>query len=253
MGRRSQPTWWSTQRAGARLFPGGSPSIGAEPPTEELEDCGFVYFGRHFRSQDGTFPAIIGPPIQHYGSISVLLLPADNGTWSTTLVASAGDEAMRAVARHRYMDCHGAGTPARCSLAGRHTPRGPDHVACRRSRIATGASPEPKVARSPQELSQSQTRGRAPIRLSAGVRASARSTRRRFATCWERTTVDKPLELAAAWNVVTDQTVEPWYRATLSYDRHRLAEVHAAIEGRALRLRGSRVDQGQDPRCGFGS
>ena len=69
--------------------------IGAEPPTEELEDCGFVYYGRHFRSQDGALPAFIGPPIQNYGSITVLLLPADNGTWSVTIVASARDEAMR--------------------------------------------------------------------------------------------------------------------------------------------------------------
>ena len=69
--------------------------IGAATPTEQLEDCGFVYFGRHFRSQDGSFPAIIGPPVQNYGSITVLLLPADNGTWSTTLIASARDEAMR--------------------------------------------------------------------------------------------------------------------------------------------------------------
>ena len=46
---------------------------------EELEDVGFVYYGRHFRSADGTTPPIIGPLLQAYGTVSVLTLPADNG------------------------------------------------------------------------------------------------------------------------------------------------------------------------------
>ena len=40
-GRRSSlPTWLD--------------SVGAKKPVEELEDSGFVYYGRHFRSQDGS-------------------------------------------------------------------------------------------------------------------------------------------------------------------------------------------------------
>src|SRR6185437_11532530 len=30
--------------------------IGAREPIEEKEDCGFVYYGRHFRSADGSVP-----------------------------------------------------------------------------------------------------------------------------------------------------------------------------------------------------
>lgn len=37
-------------------------SIGARPPDEELEDSGFVYYGRHFRSADGSMPVLLGPP-----------------------------------------------------------------------------------------------------------------------------------------------------------------------------------------------
>ena len=31
-------------------------AIGARAPIEEKEDCGFVYYGRHFRSADGEMP-----------------------------------------------------------------------------------------------------------------------------------------------------------------------------------------------------
>jgi 2-polyprenyl-6-methoxyphenol hydroxylase-like FAD-dependent oxidoreductase len=68
---------------------------GAEPPYEELEDCGFVYYGRHFRSPDGSLPAAFGPPLNPFGSISALTLPCDHGTWTVVLVASATDTAMR--------------------------------------------------------------------------------------------------------------------------------------------------------------
>ncbi len=44
-----------------------------------------------------------------------------------------------------------------------------------------------------------------------------------------------------AWHEVTEQTVEPYYRATLAFDRHRLAEIDAGIEGKDVRPRRSRV------------
>lgn len=82
-GRRSPFHRWLTE-AGAAV-------------TEEVDDLGFVYYGRHFKSEDGTVPAALGGALMHCGSVSILSLPADNGTWSLTLVASAQDKAMRAV------------------------------------------------------------------------------------------------------------------------------------------------------------
>src|SRR5258705_267537 len=70
-------------------------AIGAQAPRDELDDCGFVYYGRHFRSADGTIPPALGGFLMHLGTISVLTLPADNGTWSVTLVTSAKDRALR--------------------------------------------------------------------------------------------------------------------------------------------------------------
>ncbi|MGH9288958.1 MAG: NAD(P)/FAD-dependent oxidoreductase, partial [Acidimicrobiales bacterium] len=74
-------------------------AIGARVPEEEREDSGFVYYGRHFRSSDGSVPPAFGPPLQPYDSVSILLLPADNGTWGVGLITSARDAVLRA-ARH---------------------------------------------------------------------------------------------------------------------------------------------------------
>ena len=68
--------------------------VGGRPPDEELEDFGFMYYGRHYRSADGSLPFAFGPALQHCGTISSLTLGADNGTWGVTLIASAGDKAL---------------------------------------------------------------------------------------------------------------------------------------------------------------
>lgn len=85
-GRRSALPRWLT-------------AIGAAPIVEEQEDSGFVYYGRHFRSADGQMPVMLGPLKQDLGSIGILTLPADNGTWSVTLTASSKDAELRAL-RH---------------------------------------------------------------------------------------------------------------------------------------------------------
>ena len=83
-GRRSAMAGW--------VRDAGSPG-----PKEMIEDCGFVYYGRHYRSADGSIPPAFGGLLQPYGSISILTLPADNGTWGMGVVASSKDAAMRAV------------------------------------------------------------------------------------------------------------------------------------------------------------
>ncbi len=40
---------------------------------------------------------------------------------------------------------------------------------------------------------------------------------------------DDPEKLARAWHDTTEAVVAPWYRCTLGFDRHRLAEVAAQI------------------------
>ncbi|MDP9463924.1 MAG: FAD-dependent oxidoreductase, partial [Actinomycetota bacterium] len=83
-GRRSSAPSW--------LRESGSPG-----PTEMIEDCGFVYYGRHFRSADGSIPPAFGGLLQHYSTVSILTLPADNGTWGVGVVTSSKDAALRSL------------------------------------------------------------------------------------------------------------------------------------------------------------
>jgi len=75
--------------------PGMVRDLGVAGPVEERDDVGFVYYARHFRSADGNFPRLIGPVLQPYGSIVIVTLPADAGTWSVVICADAADAQLR--------------------------------------------------------------------------------------------------------------------------------------------------------------
>jgi 2-polyprenyl-6-methoxyphenol hydroxylase-like FAD-dependent oxidoreductase len=80
MGRRS---------AAAQLLT----ALGGRAPQAESEDCGFVYYTRYFSGP--VLPPRIGPPIMPIGTITVLTLPGDNGTWSVTVFAASGDAPLK--------------------------------------------------------------------------------------------------------------------------------------------------------------
>ncbi len=86
---------------------------------QESEDSGFIYYGRYFRSSDGTTPQPFGPLLAPIGSFSILTLLSDNGTWSVVLVTSSGDRVLK---RMRDPDLWTAvlrGLPAARALAAR--------------------------------------------------------------------------------------------------------------------------------------
>ncbi|WP_089102035.1 FAD-dependent oxidoreductase [Streptomyces hyaluromycini] len=59
---------------------------------------GFRYYTQHFRAADGH---LLGPapwPLHHHDSVSVIVVPGDNGTWSMTLVTSGADQDLRRLA-----------------------------------------------------------------------------------------------------------------------------------------------------------
>jgi len=72
-------------------------AIGARRPDEEKEDCGFVYYARHFRSADGSCPPARERLLQHFEGLSILTLPCDSGTWGVAFVTSARDSELRAL------------------------------------------------------------------------------------------------------------------------------------------------------------
>ncbi len=230
-------------------------SAGARRPVEELEDSGFVYYGRHFRSADGTTPATLGPGLQPYGSVSTLTLPADNGTWGVGVIASGADKAMRglrdterwtALVRSLPVAAHwvdGEPLEDRVVVMAKIEDRHRDFMVDG-APVATGVA---AVADSWACTNPSLGRGASlGIMHSVALRDTVRATG-----------VDDPAAFSTAWARVTEAVVEPWYRATLAFDRHRLAEIDAEIRGEQYRPEGDDWDivqsiffaAGQDPDC----
>jgi 2-polyprenyl-6-methoxyphenol hydroxylase-like FAD-dependent oxidoreductase len=205
-------------------------AIGTRRPVEELEDSGFMYYGRHFRSADGAIPAMVGPLLQDYGTISVLTLPADNGTWGVGVITSAKDAAVRglrdadrwtAAVRSLPLAAHWVeGEPFEAQIV--TMAKIEDRY---RTFVADGqplASGVVTVGDSWACTNPSVGRGATIATLHAVALRNLVRDRG----------LDDPVAFAAEWDEVTNKTVEPWYRDTLAYDRHRLAEIEAGIEGK---------------------
>ena len=186
--------------------------IGARPPVEELEDCGFVYYGRHFCSADGSLPPAFGPGLMPYDSISILTLPADNGTWGVGLVTSVGDAALRAacdpdvwtrvIASYplvaHWLDAEPITDIAvMAKIEDRHRRFVVDGVP-----VATGVAP---LGDSWACTNPSVGRGASIGVLHACV---LRDTLRRVAP-------NEAFEFATVWHDATTETVEPYFRDTL--------------------------------------
>ncbi len=210
-------------------LPGWLEDIGARRPDEELEDVGFVYYGRHFRSADGSVPPMIGPAQIHWGTISSITLPADNGTWGVVLVTASTDTALRplrdadgweAVMRGLPLVAHWVdGTPIDDGVAvmARLEDRYRGFVLDGKP-VATGV-----VAVADSWACSNPANGRgASIGLlhALTLRDQLRAV-----------DAADPAAFAAAFHAVTAETVEPWYRATLASDRHRVGEIEAGIRG----------------------
>jgi 2-polyprenyl-6-methoxyphenol hydroxylase-like FAD-dependent oxidoreductase len=230
-------------------------AAGGRRPVEEIEDSGFVYYGRHFRSDDGSHPPIMGPLLQNYGSISVLTLPADNGTWGMAIIASAADRAVRAVrdvevwmavVRSLPFAAHWLdGEPlddriqVMAKIEDRHRAFVVDGAP-----VATGV-----VAVADAWACTNPSLGRG-ISMGTMHAVALRDVLRQAAS-------DDPVLLARAWDQATSATVEPWYRATVSFDRHRLADIDAQMRGESYQTddpgwemaQALQVAAGLDPDC----
>jgi 2-polyprenyl-6-methoxyphenol hydroxylase-like FAD-dependent oxidoreductase len=217
--------------AGGRRSPVGDlvEQAGLKRPAEDRHDYGFVYYGRHYRSADGSVPFAFGPLLQAYESLSVGTLPADNGHWAIIVVTSGRDRAARAlrdvekweqVVRSYPMVAHWLdGEPVEESISVmaaiedrvRHfcldgVPVAPgllplgDAYACTNPSVGRGASIGLKHAVALRDLLQ-----------------------------WHPT--DDAVALSCAWDDATERSAAPFVRATLDFDGHRLAEIDAQIAG----------------------
>jgi 2-polyprenyl-6-methoxyphenol hydroxylase-like FAD-dependent oxidoreductase len=177
---------------------------GARAPIDDEDDAGLVYYGRYFRSDDGSVPQMLGPLLANAGSVSTLTLPSDNGTWGLGILAASSDKPLRAVDGVSVM----ANLPDRIrTFVVDDTP------------VATGVV---AVADSWSCTNPSVGRG---ITIGTLHAIALRDTVR-------ATGPDAPLALVKAFADVTAADIEPWYRATVELDRARLDEMVALREGR---------------------
>jgi 2-polyprenyl-6-methoxyphenol hydroxylase-like FAD-dependent oxidoreductase len=203
--------------------------VDARPPVEELEDSGFLYYGRYFRSPDGSVPAMRGPVQIDWGTLSSLTLPADNGTWAVVLVTGSKDTALRPLRETARWEALVGGLPLVAHwLDGTPLEDEVQVMARLEDRyygfvvdgqpVATGV-----VAVADSWACSNPANGRgASIGLlhALTLRDQLRATG-----------LDDPAAFADAFHTATTETVEPWYRATLATDRYRLGEIEAGVRG----------------------
>jgi 2-polyprenyl-6-methoxyphenol hydroxylase-like FAD-dependent oxidoreductase len=203
-------------------------AAGARRPIEEREDCGFVYYGRHYRSRTGEQPQALMNIVQNYNSLTVLTLPADNGTWSVVLATSSRDRELRRLRDPSTFDAALAQYPLAAPWAKGEPITGVDVMAGIEDRyrrlvvngdpVATGV-----VAVGDAWACTNPSLGRG---TSIGLH-HARALRDML----REVDASEDEKLAHRFDELTTTAVEPLYRMTVWYDRHRLAEVQADIDG----------------------
>ena len=203
--------------------------IGAREPVEEKDDCGFVYYGRHFRSADGSTPPAFGPLLMAYESLSILTLPADNGAWGIGIVASAKDVPLRKLTDVDTWTSVVKGYPLVADwLEGEPLDDGIAVMAKIEDRHRTFVLDGQPVATGVLPLADSWACTNPSVGRGISIGAIHAVALRDLL----HDSAADPLELALAWHGATMETVEPWYRGTLDFDRGRLDQIHAEIDGR---------------------
>jgi 2-polyprenyl-6-methoxyphenol hydroxylase-like FAD-dependent oxidoreductase len=211
-GRRSRgPEWLS--------------AIGARRPYEEQADCGFTYYTRYFR---GTEPQRVGPIFDILGTIGVLTLPGDNGTWSITVMVTSGDAPLK---RLRHADVW-TRTLRACPLQAHWLDGEPitdvlpmSGVIDRYRRFVVDGAPVATgfIAVADAWACTNPSAGRG---LTVGLLHAVR------ARDVLREARDDPHALVQRFDEKTEAEVAPWYHAQVAADRSRYAQVQAMCEGR---------------------
>jgi 2-polyprenyl-6-methoxyphenol hydroxylase-like FAD-dependent oxidoreductase len=200
-------------------------AAGAKPLTEEAEDSGFVYYTRYFTGPEP--PALIGPVVTALGTISLLTIPGDNGTWSVTVFAASADKPLRPLREiSRFMAVVGA-----CPLQAHWLDGEPltgvlvmAGILDRYRRFVTGGQPVATgvVAVGDAWACTNPSAGRG---ISVGL---VHAQQLRDAV---RESAGDPLALAHEFDRRTEAEVTPYYRGQVATDRGRIAEMDALRAG----------------------
>lgn len=210
-------------------LPGWLEELGAQRPVDELEDSGFVYYGRTYRSRDGGLPVALGPALQEFGSISTLTLPADNNHWALALIARADDRELRRLKDvPTWEKVFGAMPTVAHWVDGEPLEDGVVTMAKIEDRIRHTTIAGRPVATGILAAADAW----ACTNPSLGRGASIGMMHARLVRdCLRDPGADDPGALSDAFAAATTEVVEPWYHATVEFDRDRLAEMGAIAAG----------------------
>jgi len=198
---------------------------GGRAPVDERADCGFVYYGRHYR---GAMPAGVDSMLSHNESVSLLTLPADNGTWGVGITTSSRDRALREL---RHVPCWEAAIRCYPATAGWIEAEPITGIAVmagiedRRRELVVDSAPVVTglVAVGDAWASTNPSLGRG-----ASIGALHACVLRDVVA---KEGTDDPDTLVLRFAAETAATVAPYLDSTLSFDRHRLAEIEADAAG----------------------
>jgi 2-polyprenyl-6-methoxyphenol hydroxylase-like FAD-dependent oxidoreductase len=204
-------------------------AVGSPGPAETIEDSGFIYYARHYRSGDGSVPASISGLLTPYGSVSILTLPADNGTWGVGLICSARDRALHNLSQADVWERTVRAFPlvahwidaepiTDVQIMAKIEDRQRTFVVDGRP-VVTGLVP---LGDAWACTNPSLGRG-----ISIGLMHAAA-----LRDLLRDGPVDDARAQAQQWATLTNERVEPFVADTIAFDRHRLAEIETVVDGR---------------------
>jgi 2-polyprenyl-6-methoxyphenol hydroxylase-like FAD-dependent oxidoreductase len=194
-------------------------AVGARAPSQEHEDCGFVYYGVHYR---GQMPQLRSFTLQNYDSLSIIALQADNATWSVVLTTSSRDKALRPLRERRVFDAVLSQYPLMSHWQDGEAISGVEVMAGIEDRLRRLSVDGVPVATGVAGLGDAW----GATNPSLGRGASIGLLHACLLRDVLRSTTD-PVEVSELFGRRTQEEIEPLYRATLWYDRNRLAELDA--------------------------
>ncbi|MGI8808181.1 MAG: FAD-dependent oxidoreductase [Acidimicrobiales bacterium] len=200
-------------------------AAGGRAPRVESEDARFVYHTRYFRGPE--LPALVGPPISDIGTISLLTLPGDSGTWSVTVWTAASDTALRPLQDpDRFTDVVRA-----CPLHSHWTDGEPitgvlttAGVLDRYRRFVVDGQP---VATGVVAVGDAW----ACTNPSAGRGMTVGLLHAQWLRNVVRSELDDPEGFVRAWDRVTEGELAPFYWSQITADRVRFAQMDALRRG----------------------
>ena len=201
--------------------------LGTRPPVETCQDSGFAYYGRFYRSADGSLPERRTPLLTPIGSISLLTIPSDNGTWSTMVYAASDDKPLRRLREEGVFDAVVRACPLHAHWIDGEPIGDLDSMFGITDRkraytvdgepIVTGfASIGDAAACSNPSLGRGMSFG---IMHATILRDLIRSH------------LHEPVELARELGRRTDEELGPWYDETRQIDQARITEMRAIARG----------------------